>query len=73
MPVVARLFELIRLRNSHPAFAGEFALAESPASVIDLRWQNGSALARLTIDLHDCTHRLEYSTPAGSAELRLAD
>ena len=29
-PVVACLLELIRLRNSHPAFAGVFDAAESP-------------------------------------------
>jgi sucrose phosphorylase len=72
-PVVATLLELIRLRNSHAAFAGQFALAESPDAVIDLRWENGGDFARLYVDLRDFTHRLEYSTPAGGAELRLAD
>jgi sucrose phosphorylase len=70
-PVVAGLFELIRLRNSHPAFAGNFALAESEDSVLDLGWQNGSDFARLYLDLRDFSHRLEYSTPAGAARLRL--
>ena len=72
-PVVARLFELIRLRNSHAAFAGRFALAESPDSVIDLHWENGADFARLSVDLRDFSHQLEYSSPAGPVRLGLAD
>jgi sucrose phosphorylase len=72
-PVVARLFDLIRLRNSHSAFAGRFTLAESADPVIDLRWENGSDFASLHIDLRDLSHRLDYSTPQGQSRLQLAD
>jgi sucrose phosphorylase len=60
-PVVARLFELIRLRNTHPAFNGTFELAQSPDHVLDLRWRLGQEHAHLYIDLRTCEHRITYS------------
>ncbi len=49
-PLVQRLCELIRLRNSHPAFAGEFELLESPAHALRLRWTAGRERAELAVD-----------------------
>ena len=48
-PVVADLCELIRLRNTHPAFSGRFE-ADSPddASLV-LRWVAGEAQVELTV------------------------
>jgi sucrose phosphorylase len=60
-PVVARLIELIRLRNAHPSFNGEFQMRPSADEVLDLEWRNGSEFARLRVDLRTCEHRLEYS------------
>ena len=37
-PVVQRLFELIRLRNTHPAFNGRFEVLPSGAHQLHLRW-----------------------------------
>ncbi len=37
-PVVQRLFELIRLRNTHPAFNGRFEVLPSVAHQLHLRW-----------------------------------
>jgi sucrose phosphorylase len=37
-PVVQRLFELIRLRNTHPAFNGRFELLPSGVHQLHLRW-----------------------------------
>ncbi len=48
--LVRRLCDLIRLRNSHPAFAGEFELLESPAHSLRLRWTAGSERAELAVD-----------------------
>jgi sucrose phosphorylase len=67
-PVVARLCELIRLRNSHPAFDGAFETADSPEDVLDLGWRNGEAFARLRLSVRTCAYRLEYSN-AGRTEL----
>ncbi len=67
-PVVARLLQLIRLRNGHPAFGGRFALADSDDSTLALRWQHGEHAAELRIHLRDHSHRLVFSD--GTGELR---
>jgi len=50
-PVVARLLELVRLRNAHPAFAGEFSLPDAPDGELVLAWRNGDATAELRVAL----------------------
>lgn len=50
-PVVARLLELVRLRSTHPAFAGEFSLPDAPAGELVLAWRNGAATAELRVGL----------------------
>ena len=50
-PVVARLLELVRLRNTHPAFAGEFSLPDVPDGELALAWRNGDATAELRVAL----------------------
>lgn len=70
-PVVNRLFELIRLRNSHPAFNGEFQMAPAPDEVLDLRWRNGEDFAHLSVDLRTCAHSLSYSCNRDTGQLSL--
>jgi len=60
-PVVAGLVELIRLRNTHPAFNGTFELVPTPDEVLELRWRHGEAFTRLRIDLRTCEHLIEFS------------
>lgn len=50
-PVVQQLLQLIRLRNSHPAFGGQFSVPDGPAGVLALHWQQGPATATLRVDL----------------------
>jgi len=45
-PVVQDLIDLIRLRNTHPAFNGRFELLASHEAVLDMRWTAGAALER---------------------------
>jgi sucrose phosphorylase len=71
-PVVARLFELIRLRNSHPAFNGTFEMVATPEEVLDLRWRDGVEFARLYLDLRTCSHHLEFSDDGRSKPFGLA-
>jgi sucrose phosphorylase len=71
-PVVARLLDLIRLRNSHPAFNGAFEMAQSPDEVIDLRWRDGEEFANLRIDLRTRMHSLAYSRQGRSEQFSLA-
>ncbi|WP_213608387.1 sucrose phosphorylase [Pseudoalteromonas sp.] len=48
-PVVKGLIELIKIRNEHPAFAGEFS-AQGGASVCCLAWQLADESISLSID-----------------------
>ena len=50
-PLVRRLCELIRLRNSHPAFGGTFELLESAPHALRVRWSAGAEFAELEVDL----------------------
>lgn len=49
-PVVQRLIELIRLRNTHDAFQGEFAVLPGTSEVLTLCWKHGAEEALLAID-----------------------
>jgi len=60
-PVVAHLIDLIRLRNSHPAFAGQFQLRDTPDEVLQLHWVAGAHFARLQVDLMKSSCRIELS------------
>ena len=42
---------LIRFRNCHPAFEGEFRLLPGPDRTIQIEWRKGGAWARLEVDL----------------------
>jgi sucrose phosphorylase len=64
-PVVRSLLELIRLRNEHPAFAGEFTLGETPDQRLQLQWRQGSAYAQLDADLASGQWRLTASNAEG--------
>ena len=50
-PVVRALFALLRLRNSHRAFAGECQVSSSERDRLVLEWRNGTEWARLDIEL----------------------
>jgi sucrose phosphorylase len=50
-PVVRRLLELVRLRNTHPAFDGTLEVVTDGGSNLSLRWCGGDASCGLTVDL----------------------
>jgi sucrose phosphorylase len=60
-PCVQRLFELIRLRNEHPAFGGTFEIGASPDDTLELTWRLGGQFARLTANVATCEYRLEHA------------
>ena len=60
-PVVRRLLELIRLRNTHPAFSGEFRFESSSDEVLEMHWVSGPHFARLQVDLPTSSSRIVYS------------
>ncbi|PTT83941.1 sucrose phosphorylase [Pelomonas sp. HMWF004] len=66
-PVVRRLIELIRLRNSHPAFGGRFSVQPSSDDSLSLRWQQGEDWAALELDFRTLAHALTHSTAGGGS------
>ncbi len=50
--VVHRLLKLIRFRNEHPAFDGDFRILDSDASEVRLSWQKGNEFCSLAVDLN---------------------
>jgi sucrose phosphorylase len=64
-PVVEALFDLIRLRNTHPAFAGEFRLLPSADHEIHVEWRNGDEWARLEADLNATMATIFHSAADG--------
>jgi sucrose phosphorylase len=63
-PVVAQLAELIRLRNTHPAFGGTFMVDDTPGEVLAVRWVNGADSAALRVDFAAGTHEILLRGPA---------
>jgi sucrose phosphorylase len=49
-PVVGRVLELVRLRNTHPAFDGELEVTDNRDS-LRLQWHNDGATCSLDVDL----------------------
>jgi sucrose 6(F)-phosphate phosphorylase len=49
-PVVRRVLDLVRLRNTHPAFDGALTVEIDSTSLL-MRWQNDDHVAELTADL----------------------
>jgi hypothetical protein len=50
-PVVQRVLDLVRLRNSHPAFAGHLDVATPDETTIRLGWHHGDDACNLEVDL----------------------
>jgi sucrose 6(F)-phosphate phosphorylase len=50
-PVVRRIVELIRMRNTHPAFDGELEVTSDGRTSLGMRWTNGDAECALDVDL----------------------
>lgn len=64
-PVVRALAALIRFRNEHAAFQGDFSLGERGREELGMEWHNGAEFARLEVNLPKLAGTIHYSTPAG--------
>lgn len=71
-PFVEALFGLIRFRNTHPAFAGEFRLLTSADHEIHIEWRNGEQWARLEADLKATVATVFHSATGGECRLIVA-
>jgi sucrose phosphorylase len=50
-PVVQRVLDLIRLRNTHPAFDGRLIVETPSPSTLRLSWKSGDGTLTLSVDL----------------------
>lgn len=64
-PVVQRLFQLIRFRNGHPAFLGDFSIPKSPDHQLLLRWEDENSWAELDIDLNIFSYSISFNSESG--------
>jgi sucrose phosphorylase len=66
-PVVQSLLALLRLRNTHQAFAGTFQLVATAPDRLALTWTRGEAVAQLDVDLAAMTASITGSDAGGAA------
>lgn len=73
-PVVQKLVELIKLRNTYPAFGGRFeAIALPEQRELQMQWTAGNASATLKVDLQDKTGVISLADGSGQDQvIRLA-
>ena len=67
-PVVRGLLELIRFRNSHPAFAGQLDAQSASDSHLSLTWKHDQHWARLDADLRQPAATVKYSSAEGEKQ-----
>lgn len=59
-PVVQRLMKLMRFRNEHPAFDGEFEVLEGGEREVSLAWEKNGERCMLTVDLDSYMSVIAY-------------
>jgi sucrose phosphorylase len=67
---VQRLLELIRFRNTHPAFQGEFHLEDSSPEVVAIVWRSREAWVRLEVNLAIPDAVITYSSADGAGSMQ---
>lgn len=70
-PVVKELFHLMRFRNTHAAFNGEFSLPASSEDRFIAHWKNGSEWAELHIDFAAGTATITHSAAGATQKFPL--
>ncbi|HSR05722.1 MAG TPA: hypothetical protein VLM42_01110, partial [Bryobacteraceae bacterium] len=73
VPVVRSLMELIRFRNAHPAFGGDFQLSGESDSSLIMEWRKDSDWAHLEADFTARRAIISYSDPAGEQSMALGE
>ena len=64
-PGVRALLELLKLRNTSPAFAGAFSMSPSSPDSLVLRWRHETEWARLEVDLAGMRAWTTFGVPCG--------
>lgn len=70
-PVVQKLVELIRLRNEHPAFEGQFAVLPGSEQELHLQWTAAQESVTLRVDLARKVARIDAQGSRGAKQLAL--
>ena len=60
-PVVQKMNRLMKLRNSHPAFNGDFVLMDTDEYTLGLRWEKGGEYAQLTVRFDTFDWEIRYT------------
>ncbi len=69
-PLVQKLMELMRIRNTHPAFAGEFSVDAPTENKIEIRWRDREHWIALHADLSIPSASITGSSlPGGTLKL----
>jgi sucrose phosphorylase len=71
-PVVLDQLELIRLRNTSPAFSGEMKIIESEPHVLHITWQHPEASATLKADLRNHGFTVSRGNGDGKEEVLMS-
>ena len=72
-PVVRRLMELIRFRNAHPAFNGEFHLPDGDNDGLVMEWRRDGDFARLNVQLPTLQASIAYSSADGEKRFHVTE
>jgi len=67
--IVLDQLELIRLRNTFPAFDGTLETAETDERLLQMTWENHGCTATLKADLHDYSFSVEHGYDTGEKHL----
>ncbi len=60
-PVVQKMNRLMKLRNSHPAFNGNFVLMDTDEVTLGLRWEAGEEYAQFTVRFDTFQWEIRYT------------
>jgi sucrose phosphorylase len=72
-PVVRRLTELIRFRNEHAAFGGEFHLPASGNENLVMEWRRDGDFARLDVHVPTLKAEIVYSSAGGQKQFSVTE
>jgi sucrose phosphorylase len=67
-PMVKKLLEMIRLRNTHPAFSGSFTAGSDAPHKLELNWEHGADRAHLSLDLAKASATIEFTGQQGQIQ-----
>lgn len=71
-PIVRNIIKLIRFRNSHPAFSGNFSLYSCSDHEISISWEYINRYTRLHIDLQTNAMEIKYKDDSSGREKMLS-